>query len=168
MMPGIGVQLRAESLFTFGRNGCSRSSGIRIQAEGRAVGDYLGWDYRLPGDAMQRVFEIAMRAFYERNFSDGSAPHRLMGTRFMVEIARHFHPGRFDARWLADAKALTRRLTLDSVGALEEIVSFVTGNEDRGEDEVFAARLAVRLRAEERVLHEEAARLEASMEGGLR
>jgi len=29
MMPGIGVQLRAESLFTFGRNGCSRSSGIR-------------------------------------------------------------------------------------------------------------------------------------------
>jgi anaerobic magnesium-protoporphyrin IX monomethyl ester cyclase len=40
----------------------------RLQAERRCSGDYLEWDYAMADADVQRVFEIAMSAFYVRNF----------------------------------------------------------------------------------------------------
>ncbi|MCX6550021.1 MAG: cobalamin-dependent protein [Acidobacteria bacterium] len=135
----------------------------RLQADGRADGDYLGWDYRLADDGIQRVFEMAMACFYTRNFSDMSAPHRLMGTRFLVEVARRFHADVTDARWLDDVKALTRALTLDSVGAMREIVAFVREGRGARAEAGLVADVSARLRAVEAEIHDAAGRIETTM-----
>lgn len=97
----------------------------RLQAEGLCKGDYLDWDYRIADDAVQKIFELAMKCFYVRNFSDEAAPHRLMGARFAVEMAARFHPGVFRESWRTEARRLNCTLTHDSVKAMREIIEFV-------------------------------------------
>ena len=134
-----------------------------MQAEGRCEGDYLDWDYRIRDDNAQKVFELTMKCFYVRNFSETSAANRLMGTRFIVEVAARFHPQVFREPWRTEAKKLNCDLTLDSVQALREIIRFVKAHGSSREEMEFTASLSARLRATERRIHEAAGRLETEV-----
>lgn len=121
----------------------------RMKQEDRVRGDYLQWDYDLHDAGVERVFRLAMTAFHARNFGPGALNNRIMGTRFDVEVARHFHPDRFRPEWMARGIELTRALGCDSVAALREIMQRVeSGTPDR-DDAEFAADLATRLRRRE-------------------
>jgi radical SAM superfamily enzyme YgiQ (UPF0313 family) len=135
----------------------------RMQSEGRCRGDWMGWDYSLATAPIQRVFELAMLCFHERNFAEGSAANRLMSTRFDVEVARHFHPARFNRVWLEEIKDLSRTLMLDSVRGLREIVAFVL---EGGDEASFLDGLRARLRQTEEIVLEGAARLEECVQAG--
>ena len=136
----------------------------RMLREGRCRGDWMGWDYSLATPTMQRVFELAMACFYERNFAEGGAANRLMSTRFDVEVARHFHPDRFDPAWLDAAKNLSRTLMLDSVQALREIILF-SGEPDGAA--AFLDLMRPRLRRMETSVIDQAARLEECVQAGV-
>lgn len=132
----------------------------RMRAEGRCAGDYLGWDYRLRDDRMQRLFETSMRCFYDRNFAAGSLANRLMGTRFDAEVARRFHPGCPGDDFVEASRALSRALAHSSVAALRELLAFTA--EARGPEALatFEGDLRRRLRAEEGQLGAAASTLE--------
>lgn len=132
----------------------------RMQAEGRAMGDYLGWSYDQATPEMQRVFELTMTAFHERNFSGRALANRLQSTRFDVEIARHFHPDVFEPAWLDAALGLSRRLASDSARGVREIVHHVRQHPDPSGDDAFIAQVAAGLRACEDGVDAEAWRLE--------
>ena len=136
----------------------------RMQQERRCQGDWMGWDYTLATPSVQRVFELAMACFYERNFAEGAAANRLMSTRFDVEVARHFHPQRFDPAWLDEAKELSRTLMLDSAGGLRQIMAFVC---EPGDESAFVNGLRQRLRQVERTVLDGAARLEGRVQAGI-
>lgn len=119
----------------------------RMLGEGRAEGDYLGWSYDQATPEMQRIFELAMFAFHERNFSGRALANRLQSTRFDVEVARHFHPGVFQPAWLEQAKGLSRTLASDSARGVREIAAHVRAHADRRGDRAFIEALAGRLRA---------------------
>jgi hypothetical protein len=140
----------------------------QLQAEGRCTGDYLAWDYRIADASVQKIFEIAMKCFYTRNFSEEAVPHRLMQTRFSVEVAAHFHPAAFRESWRAEAKRLTALLTHDSVRAMREIVAFVHNDGERRDEMDFAVALAGRLRATERHIDAAAAVLERDIQSAIR
>lgn len=143
----------------------------RLQAEGRCTGDYLEWDYPMADGSVQRIFDLAMSCFYARNFSDESAPHRLMGTRFCVEVAARFHPEAFREDWREQVKRINASLTRDSVAAMREIVGWVVRRGKRGrerEDEEFAGDLSRRLRAVERGIREAAGVLETEIQDAVR
>ena len=125
----------------------------QLQAEGRCTGDYLAWDYQIADASVQRVFEIAMKCFYTRNFSDEATPHRLMQARFSVEIAAHFHASIFRESWRAEAKRLAGLLTDDSVQGMREIITFVETGGGRSGEMDFALELAGKLRRAERVIN---------------
>ena len=140
----------------------------RMQAEGRCRGDYLEWDYSLGDESVQRIFEIAMDCFYPRNFSGEATPHRLMGTRFLVELARRFHGEVVEEPWLARAKQVARNLTEDSVKALREILDFVRQRSvQREERETFTRELSLRLREAEGRINEKADALEAEIQAAV-
>jgi radical SAM superfamily enzyme YgiQ (UPF0313 family) len=124
----------------------------RMQAEGRAVGDYLQWDYDLGSREVESVFALSMECFMPRNFGDDALSNRIMATRFDVEVCRHFHAREYDPGWLDEARALTRTLTLDGADALEQILDAV----ERGASEAARRELVVsvsqRLRATEAVV----------------
>jgi len=136
----------------------------RMQKEGRCTGDYLGWDYTLANPHIERVFQLATKAFYPRNFAAGALANRLMGTRFDVEMARHFHPEVYRPRWLQRARALSSALARDSVDGLRRIVDFARRDAPRDEEPVFLAALSATLRATEARLEPEATALESEIQ----
>lgn len=161
----LGVNLdfmegTADYPFNFGRVELYAGTPLlhRMQTEGRVRGDYLRWDYDLHDRDIQRVFSVAVQAFYKRNFGPDALANFIMGTRFDLAVARHFHPEVWDEAWQARGVALTRRLGLDSVAGMREIVAHVRDNPTAGAaaDRQLGASLAARLRATEREVLAEA------------
>lgn len=144
----------AEVPFNFGRVELYAGTPLlaRMQAEGRCHGDYLGFDYRLQSPEIERVFELALDCFRERNFAPDALANRLMGTRFEAEVGRLFHPATVDDSCRREAKALSRALALDSVAALRRIVAHVRSGADAASDRDLADRLRAALRRSEAAL----------------
>ena len=121
----------------------------RMQQEGRTRGDYMQWDYDLSSPAMERVFSLTIDAFHERNFGNNALSNRIMGTRFDVEVARHFHPEVVKPEWVTEGKTLSSILSNDGADALEKIVNHVKREAPTSEDAAFVRELAAGLRATE-------------------
>jgi radical SAM superfamily enzyme YgiQ (UPF0313 family) len=133
----------------------------RMQQEQRVRGDYLQWDYDLHDRAVERVFLLAMGAFRERNFGTDALNNRIMGTRFDLEVSRHFHPDRHDERWRREGIELTRELGRDSVTALAAIVEHVKTTEPGPADARLVHDLSVAMRRSEARIGDAAAELAA-------
>jgi len=128
----------------------------RMQAEKRCRGDYMQWDYSLGSPEVERIFSLAMEAFHERNFGDGALANRIMGTRFDVEVVRHFHPEAFRTEWLREGQELSRRLTLSGADGLSEIVDLVKRGGSLDEERTLVPAIAARMREVEVTIGEEA------------
>jgi len=121
----------------------------RMQAEGRCRGDYLSWDYTLGDPRAERVFQLSMRCFDERNFGVDALANRIMGTRFDIEVVRHFHPELFREEWLVEGKELSRAMTLSGAESLERIVRFASADGAAVDEEALVAEETAKLRAAE-------------------
>jgi anaerobic magnesium-protoporphyrin IX monomethyl ester cyclase len=137
----------------------------RMLAEGRCRGDWMQYDYALASRDVERVFGLAMQLFHVRNFG-GSADvsgtpdalsNRIMGTRFDLEVCRHFHREIFRAEWLAEGKALNRMLTEDGARVLDAVIDHV----ERGDtnDDALIASMLPRMREVERLVSDGACAL---------
>ena len=135
----------------------------RMQAEGRTNGDYLQWDYSLASPEVERVFELSMACFHARNFGPDALANRIMGTRFDIEVCRHFHGDRFDGAWLKAGKLLSSTLAHDSADALEAIIEQVRTCSDNT-DAAFIAQVSSKLRATERSVSEGAVELARALQ----
>jgi transglutaminase-like putative cysteine protease len=131
-----------------------------MQAEGQAVGDWLEWDYRRGDERAERVFQMANRAFFERNFASGALSWQLMSTRLDTEIARHFHPDRYQGAWLAEARQLSSTLGADSAAGLRRLIARARSSSSATGDREVADELAAQLRDVETTIREQACDLE--------
>ncbi|HEY4121613.1 MAG TPA: radical SAM protein [Byssovorax sp.] len=139
----------------------------RMQGEGRCTGDFLQWDYTLASPEVDRIFELTMQCFHARNFAEDALANRVMGVRFDVEIAKHFHPGAFRRGWLDEGKALTRALALDGVAAFERVVDHVERGAPRAADGALIDEVAAGLRRVEAEIGARCDALEDAMQAGL-
>lgn len=121
----------------------------RMQKEGRVRGDYLQWDYDLGSPDLERIFTLAMECFMPRNFGDDALNNRIMGTRFDVEVVRHFHKDVYDPRWLKEGKDLTAELSLDTCDGLEAIVEYVKSGAPSSADKELVLSVSEKLRETE-------------------
>jgi anaerobic magnesium-protoporphyrin IX monomethyl ester cyclase len=157
----------AEFPFNFGRVELYAGTPLlgRMQLERRCWGDYMQWDYALGSPEVERVFELGMKCFFPRNFGKDALANRIMGTRFDIEVARHFHAERFDPEWLERGKQLSRALGIDSTEGLAQIVEHV----QRGtvSDEQLVAEVSARLRAREQEIAAAARALARRMSAAL-
>jgi radical SAM superfamily enzyme YgiQ (UPF0313 family) len=163
------MEAYADRPFNFGRVELYAGTPLlaRMQAEGRCRGDYLGWDYRLATPEVQRVFELSVRCFHQRNFAPGALANRLMGTRFDVEVCRHFHPEVFRPTWREEARALSRDLARSSVAGLREILAFVGAEGPDAPADRFCADLSGRLRCTEAEILDRARDLEQLLQAAV-
>jgi radical SAM superfamily enzyme YgiQ (UPF0313 family) len=139
----------------------------RMKEEGRVRGDYMQWDYSLATPEVERVFELTMGCFYERNFGHDALSNRIMGTRFDVEIVRHFHPDVHRAAWADEGKDLSRTLTLSGADALDRIIRHVRAGAPVAEDPGLVAELASDLRGAEARIRERARVLARELSGAV-
>lgn len=149
------MRYAAEFPFNFGRVELYAGTPLldRMLREGRTYGDYMQWDYDLGNPEVELAFGLAMECFMARNFGDGALANQIMGTRFDVEVVKHFHPDLYRSEWSAEAKRLSSVLAESTADGLARIVRFVreqgpgAGHEARSR---FTVALAEELRACER------------------
>jgi hypothetical protein len=161
------IEYAADYPFNFGRVELYAGTPLlaRLQAEGRCRGDYLQWDYDLGSPDVERFYQLAMACFAARNFGADALANTIQGMRFDLEIVRRFHPEAHDARLYDAGRALSRRLALDSVAILREVLAHVSAGlsahgpagvpRDPGAEHALVARLAGRARAVEREVRAE-------------
>ncbi len=149
--------------FNFGRAELYAGTPLleRMQAEGRARGDWLGWDYRLHDPEIQRVFDLAMKVFYPRNFSAEAMANRLQGTRFDVEVAASLHADVWNPAWRSEAEALSHALGTDSAARLRRIIAFV--RRGAGDDAELVAAESAGLASVDQGIRARASALEAEV-----
>ncbi len=159
------METNADFPFNFGRTELYAGTPLleRMLAEGRARGDWLRRSYDIIDPGARLVYELARPVFRPRNFGDRPIANRLSGTRFDVEVARHFHPERFEPAWEEEAIALSRRLGTDSTAALREVIQHVRDHgpdPDPERDGRLQEALDRRLRSVDREVEERAEALE--------
>lgn len=120
----------------------------RLLAEKRVKGDYFFYDYPLRDAEIERVFRLAIDAFWPRNFGGAALHNEMGGWRLQLETCRHFHRSVFQPAWRAEMIDLHRRVGLDTVGGLREVLAHVR-KQPPSQDAGFVRELAPRLRAVE-------------------
>ena len=110
-------------------------------------GDWLQWDYDLGSPEVERVFNLAMACFRPRNFGERALANNIMGTRFDMEVARHFHPEVFEEAWMVEGKRLSGELARDTAAGLTCILDHVEGG--RTDDALLVRTLSSSLRSTE-------------------
>ena len=163
------MRYAAEYPFNFGRVELYAGTPLlaRMQAEGRARGDYMQWDYDLAGSDVERVFKMSLAAFHARNFGDDALANRIMGTRFDVEVARHFHQDVFRGEWMREGEDLSRTLSLETADALARIVAHVRAHPTQDEDVRVTIELGHTLRETERRVGASAKDLARTMQAAI-
>ncbi len=158
------IAYAADYPFNFGRVELYAGTPLlaRLQSEGRCRGDYLQWDYDLDGGQVRRLYELAMACFLPRNFGEAALANTIQGMRFDSEIVRRFHREAHDERLYAAGRALSRRLALDSVAILRELLAHVESGATG--DQALVARLSAAARTVETGVHREMVDLAATLQ----
>lgn len=120
----------------------------RMLAEGRVQGDYFFYDYALRNEQIDRIFRLSIDAFSARNFGGQALHNHMGGWRLQLEACRHFHPGAWRPAWREEMLGLHRRVGLDTVAGLREILAHVRRHSPATDAE-FVVGLKSRLRAVE-------------------
>ena len=116
----------------------------RLRAQGRLLGDYFGYYYRIADERVQQAFEIYRKVFMPRNFSGGGMNLEAMRVDYYFHLLRHFHPNRAGRPLERKVKGAVRRLNESSADLLDRILAFAA----EGRPDAAAARFAEDLKAE--------------------
>ena len=92
----------------------------QLEATGRLLGDYWGYDYRVADERAERAFQLAYAAFRERNFGPTSAHHLTMRVDYELHLLEHFFGAQDALR--REVKDFVRAVNLDTCEHLSEIL----------------------------------------------
>jgi radical SAM superfamily enzyme YgiQ (UPF0313 family) len=96
----------------------------KLAREERLVGDAFGWDYRIRDPRAERAFRIFASAFLDRNFRCDGLMNSTLGLGYHLHLLRQFYPRAMSADLRRLADDTTRRVNVDSVSRMLEILEF--------------------------------------------
>lgn len=157
------IERHVENPFNFCRAEAYAGTGLEetLVAEGRLLGDYFGFDYRILDPASEAFHQIANYAFFDRNFSDFGLHYFNMQVDFYFQLLRRFYPQLLTQTLRAAVRNFIKRTNLDTYGHLCRIYDFVadTGGRDHLASRAFAREMREHIDACGRELHVEGERL---------
>ncbi|MFB3890617.1 MAG: radical SAM protein [Phycisphaerae bacterium] len=96
----------------------------RLREQGRLIGDYFGYTYRITEPASQLAYELFREVFTPRNFHCDGTNLMGMSVDYHLQILRHFFPRAATPRLVARSKGLIRRLNRSNAELLDAICDF--------------------------------------------
>ncbi len=161
------VEYAADCPFNFGRVELYAGTPLlkRMLLEGRCRGDYLQWDYSLKDARIERFFQLAMACFLPRNFGEDALANTIQGMRFDLEIVRHFHADVHDPALYRAGRDLSRRLAMDSVAVLRQLMDQVERGAPEASDTPLVAELSAHCRQVEQEVRADMIALAAQLSG---
>jgi anaerobic magnesium-protoporphyrin IX monomethyl ester cyclase len=95
----------------------------RMLREGRAMGDYRGFDYHIADDRAEAAFRLFARSLWERHFGGDSILHRVQDLGLRLGLLARFHPELACADLAARVESLIVDVNTDTVDYLRQIVA---------------------------------------------
>ncbi|OOP56219.1 MAG: hypothetical protein AYP45_10275 [Candidatus Brocadia carolinensis] len=157
------IERHIENPFNFCRAEAYPGTGleVKLRAEGRLLGDYFGFDYRLKDPRSEAFHQIANYAFFDRNFSDFGLHYFNMQVDFYYQLLRRFHPETLTQTLRAAVRNFIKQTNLDTYACLCEIYDFVATADARDHVMVrgFAREMRERVDERSRGLHAQGERI---------
>ncbi|UCD58227.1 MAG: B12-binding domain-containing radical SAM protein, partial [Candidatus Hydrogenedentota bacterium] len=121
------IERHMENPFNFCRAEAYAGTGLeaKLRAQGRLLGDYFGFDYRLKDPRAEVFHQIANYAFFDRNFSDNGLHYFNMQVDFYFQLLRRFYPERLTQTLRAAVRNFIKQTNLDTFQCLSRIYDFV-------------------------------------------
>jgi len=130
----------------------------KLRREGRLLGDYWGYGYRIRDARAQEAFELMYIGLASRHFGDNCVHHLTMRVDFERQVLDHFHGCSSSLR--RRAKEFVRQVNSRSCDYLEEIAAVTAaGFSDAAARDKFLRGLAARVRSDNQRSAAEAMRL---------
>lgn len=122
------IERHIENPFNFCRAEAYPGTGLeaKLKTEGRLLGDYFGYDYRLKDPHSEAFHQIANYTFFDRNFSDFGLHYFNMQVDFYFQLLRRFHPEVLTQTLRASVRNFIKQTNLDTYECLCQIYDFVT------------------------------------------
>ena len=127
----------------------------KLAPEGRLLGDYFGFDYRLRDPYCEAFHQIANYAFFDRNFSDYGLHYFNMQVDFCFQLLRRFHPELLTQSIRAAVRNFIKQANLDTYQYLCEVYDFVVSCDIKDQIGIrgFARQMRARVDAAGATLH---------------
>ncbi len=121
------MERHIENPFNFCRAEAYAGTGLekKLRAEGRLLGDYFGFDYRLKDPRSEAFHQIANYAFFNRNFSDYGLHYFNMQVDFYFQLLKRFHPQLLTQALRSTVRTFIKYTNLDTYECLSQIYDFV-------------------------------------------
>ncbi|MGA8349354.1 MAG: radical SAM protein [Isosphaeraceae bacterium] len=121
------MERHVENPFNFCRAEAYAGTGLeaKLVPEGRLLGDYFGFDYRLKDPQSEAFHQIANHAFFDRNFSDYGLHYFNMEVDFCFQLLRRFHPQTLSETLRGAVRNFIKETNLDTYQWLCRIYDYV-------------------------------------------
>ena len=143
------MERHIENPFNFCRAEAYAGTGLesKLVSEGRLLGDYFGFDYRIRDPRSEAFHQIANYAFFNRNFSDYGLHYFNMQVDFYFQLLRRFHPEALTQSLRAAVRNFIKLTNLDTYECICRIYDFVAGTNptDQARLRGFAAEMRDRI-----------------------
>jgi anaerobic magnesium-protoporphyrin IX monomethyl ester cyclase len=121
------MERHIENPFNFCRAEAYAGTGLetKLVSEGRLLGDYFGFDYRIHDPHSEAFHQVANYAFFNRNFSDYGLHYFNMQVDFYFQLLRRFHPEVLTQSLRAAVRNFIKLTNLDTYECICRIYDFV-------------------------------------------
>lgn len=121
------MERHMDNPFNFCRAEAYEGTGLafKLRKEGRLLGNYFGFDYRLKDPHSEIFHKIANYAFFDRNFNNEGLHYFNMQVDFSYQILRRFYPEVLNQSMRGAVKNFIKRTNLDTYQYLCTIYDFV-------------------------------------------
>jgi len=146
------MERHIENPFNFCRAEAYAGTGLetKLVGEGRLLGSYFGFDYRLKDPRSEVFHQIANYAFFERNFSDYGLHYFNMQVDFYFQLLRRFHPEALSQSLRGVVRNFIKLTNLDTFEGLCRIYDFVARADPSDQVRMRAFAREMRERVDER------------------
>ena len=151
------IERHPDNPFNFCRAEAYAGTGLeaKLAPEGRLLGSYFGFDYRLKDAHCEAFHQIANYAFFDRNFSDYGLHYFNMQVDFCFQLLRRFQPELITQAMRAAVRNFIKQTNLDTYACLCEIYDFVATTNPKDELGIrgFARQMRARVDTASAALH---------------
>ena len=146
------MERHIENPFNFCRAEAYAGTGLEaaLTAEGKLLGDYFGFDYRIKDPRCEAFHQVANYAFFNRNFSDYGLHYFNMQVDFYFQLLRRFHPEALTQSLRAAVRNFIKLTNLDTYECICRIYDFVAAADPSDQVRLRAFAGELRERVDER------------------
>lgn len=105
----------------------------RMVREGRTIGDYRGFDYRIGDPVAEAAFRLFAAALWERHFGGNPILQGVQDLGYRLSLLERFYPEMASLSLKAGVRSLIREVNADTIDYMRRLLCAAVSAQERGE-----------------------------------